>query len=681
VLFSIRSPCSSVTTLASLAPEDEASQVADKTAERTPMRARDVKRISEAPESTTSEEYARLCDDIWYHNRKYFVENRPEISDTSYDRMVRALEAVEKIHPEWVLEKSPSRQVGESLTVADAPKTRTSKGFRLVPHSQPMLSLANTYSSKELEDWIKRVRQGLKGVEGKLDYCVELKVDGLAMSFVYHDGKLQRAVTRGDGQAGDDVTENIQRIKNVPHWLVGEEGKRSGVVEVRGEVYMPANVFMQINKERASRGEALWANARNAAAGSVKLLDALQVEERGLAAIMYAVIEEPSRSVTTQMQAHEFMRRVGLPSMPVLRHCESVDEIWEFIKHVEELRVTSLVGIDGVVVKVNSLELQQHLASTSKHPRHSIAYKFKAELATTRVEAIVLQVGRTGTLTPVAEFDPPSVIAGSTVARATLHNADEIARLDVRVGDTVVIEKGGDVIPKVVRVVPELRPANALPWQPPTNCPSCALPLSNAPLTAYSQPQLRCANDMCKEKILRQLVHGCSRPALGIEGLGPQLLAKLMDAGMVQSLVDIFRLKQDDLQKLPGLGAKSAKKLISSIDKARSSVTVQSLLMALGIPLVGQHVAQMLAAASAFDMDFFLAPPNIARLEGNTAFSTKDGDSEGMLLQRDIASVSGVGDAVASSVVEYFSNPDNRDAMQQLKDAGLWPAKPKGGSA
>lgn len=584
--------------------------------------------------STTHQQYEKLCKEIWEHNRRYYAEARPTISDEEFDRLLKKLEAIELEHPEWVTSSSPTQRVGEMLAA----------GFTTVTHRVPMLSLANTYSREELEDFIKRIER-LTG-DPKTEFSCELKMDGTAISVLYEKGIYTRAVTRGDGKRGDDVTANVKTIRSLPLQLMGS--RVPDYLEIRGEVFMPLQAFEMLNREKEAKGEPLWANPRNAAAGSLKLLDPAEAAQRHLDIAFYGVSEESTGTLTTQHACHAFLHALGLPVLHTVAKCHTIQEIWDFSSKVEQLRPTLPFEIDGIVVKVNHLATQKKLGSTGKNPRWAVAYKFAAEQAETQIREITVQVGRTGTLTPVAELTPVS-LAGSTISRATLHNEDEIRRKDIRVGDHVIIEKGGDVIPKVVEVLVEKRPAGSSPWQMPKTCPCCGAPV----IRVEGEVAVRCSNaEGCLEQRMRRISYFVGKSAMDIDHLGHKVVERLVKKGFVGRPSDIFVLTVDHLSQLEGFKDKSIKNLLESIEQAKK-VSLERFIMALAIRYVGAGVAELLAnAAGSLEALEKMSPEELIEIEG-------------------------VGEKVAEAVVEYFVDAENRAEIERLLDAGVQIAKTK----
>lgn len=524
----------------------------------------------------TEKAYRELCRTIWHHNQCYFVRHQPEISDEAFDKLMAELQKIEKEHPEWIKPDSPTQRVGESST----------EGFAQVRHARPMLSLANIYSLEELEQFHARV---IKLVSKQaLSYCAELKMDGIAMGVRYEKGLFTQAYTRGDGKVGDDITANVRTLRALPLQLPMDHPP--DLLELRGEIFMPKEVFKALNNARKAKDEPLWANPRNAAAGSIKLLDPKEVARRKLDLVFYAATEESLPEISTQYALHSWLKENGLPMLPLVEHCHTMEELYAFILRVEQLRPSLPFEIDGVVIKVNSRYEQHQLGTTGKNPRWAIAYKFAAEQGSTRLIDITVQVGRTGILTPVAELEAVP-IAGSVVRRASLYNADEVQRKDVRPGDWVIVEKGGDVIPKIVRVIHERRQGEVPPWKMPDHCPSCGSPI----LRVEGESAHRCHNSAgCNDQLLGRLELFCSREGVNMEHVGSQLLLQLFEKGFIHSPPDLYQLTQEQLQQLRGFQQKSIHNVLSSIEERRQ-VPLGRFIMALGIPHVGTQTAELLA--------------------------------------------------------------------------------------
>lgn len=570
------------------------------------------------------EEYEALCETIWDHNRRYYQENRPIISDFEFDQLLKKCEALEKEHPEWITSASPTQRVNET----------PAKGFRQLSHKAPMLSLANTYTKEEVLDFIDRLKKLLPGQH--FTFTCELKMDGTALSVIFEKGIFSRAATRGDGFSGDEVTQNVKTIANLPLKLASNPPPHE--IEVRGEVYMPLKEFEALNNERELEGEAPWANPRNAAAGSLKLLDAREVAKRPLRVVFYQVVEEGL--VKTHYEGHELLKSYGLPTLSLFRLCETSDEIFQFIDEVGRRRHELPFEIDGVVVKLNEIKLQQKVGMTGKSPRWAVAYKFAPERAETVIEGITVQVGRTGVLTPVAEL-APVFVSGSTISRATLHNAEEVMRKDIRVGDTVLIEKGGDVIPKVSEVVLAKRRPDATVWEMPKECPCCGA------LVEHTGVAFFCPNQKgCPAQLLRRLTYFVGKDGLDIEELGVKVMEQLVNRGFVKRPSDIFGLTADELKQLDGFKEKAVGNLLTSIEKAKS-VTLSKLLMALGIKHVGAATAELLAKR--------------AGSVGGLLKMTED----------ELLAIEGIGKIVAVSIIDYFSSADHLLEIERLEQRGV----------
>jgi DNA ligase (NAD+) len=575
---------------------------------------------------------ATLREEIRRHEHLYYALDRPEISDQEYDALDRELRDLEEQFPDLVTPDSPSQRVGE----------KPSDEFAAFVHRVPMLSLDNTYSADELREFEERIFR----VVGKQEiaYTAELKIDGLSMSLHYAGGRLSRAVTRGDGVRGDDVTPNARAIRAIP--LVLRGGAPPAELEVRGEVYLPRTRFAAINREREEAEEEPFANPRNAAAGTMKSLDARVVAKRGLDAFLYSIAHVKGAAPRSQWEALELLRSWGLRTNPASRRCASLSEVLAFVEEWAEKRSGLEYEIDGVVVKVDDFALQQELGFTSKFPRWAIAYKYPALQAATVVEAIEVQVGRTGKLTPVAHLAPVA-LAGATVSRATLHNEEEIARKDVRVGDTVLIERGGEVIPKVVRVVEEKRPKGARPWTPPARCPACG----TGAVKPEGEVDRRCPNAACPAQVEERLKHFSRREAMDIEGLGDVVVHELAERGLVKDFADLYALRFEDLAPIFAPKAKKgdslgARNLLAAIETSRTR-ELRRLLFGLGIRFVGERAAMLLAR-------------NFRSLDALAAATVGEIDD-----------IYEIGPAVAESVHAWFRDPASRRLVERLKGAGL----------
>lgn len=581
----------------------------------------------------SQEKYQALIEEILKHDILYYLEAKPIISDYAYDQLVKKLEQIEKEHPTWVSPTSPTKRVGEMV----------SKGFTQVAHRFSMLSLANTYSQKELEDFVKRMQKLLEKTD--IDFCAELKMDGVAVTVRYEKGVLIQALTRGDGKKGDDITQNMKTIRSVPLKL-----REPHTLEVRGEVFMTHAVFEKLNQEKKEAEEELYVNPRNAAAGSLKLLDPKLAKDRKLSVIFYGFADENNAPVSTQYACHAFLKKLGLPSFETTfcKRCDSVSAILEFANKIEEMRHTLPFDIDGIVVKVDLLKLHDLLGVTGKSPRWAVAYKFAAEQALTRILAITTQVGRTGVLTPVAELEPV-FLAGSTISRATLHNQEEVERKGIRVHDWVIIEKGGDVIPKVVSVDLKRRPHGTKPWHMPKTCPSCGTPTVHSP----EEVAVRCPNiKHCPEQQMRRIMYFASKDAMDIEHMGEKVVEQLFTKKLIHHPSDIYALTAEDLAQLDGFKEKSISNLLTSIDKSRH-VTLSRFLLSLGIKYVGEGTAELLAESAG----------SIEKLS---------------LMSADfLQEIPGVGEKIAQSVVDYFSQEEHLKEIHRLLMLGVKPKAPE----
>ncbi|MGH9366761.1 MAG: NAD-dependent DNA ligase LigA [Thermoanaerobaculia bacterium] len=566
----------------------------------------------------------KLRKELSRHERLYYVENRPEIADAEFDALMRELVALEERWPELATADSPARRVGGE----------PAEGFATVTHGTPMLSLENAYSWEEAEAWRARLSRALGGVEPEA-YVVEPKIDGLSVSLRYEGGVLARGATRGDGVRGEDVTANVRTIRSIP-LSVPERGP----LEVRGEIYYSKRSFEKLNAEREAEGLPLFANPRNAAAGTLRLLDSREAARRRLGAWLYGITEAP-RLPPTQSSGLERLAAWGFPVNPHWRRCASFQQIREFLEEWSEKRHGLDFETDGVVIKVDDRRLQEEAGSTAKSPRWALAYKYPSEEAMTVVREISTQVGRTGTLTPVAHFDPVA-LAGTTVRRATLHNYEDLARKDVRVGDTVVVEKGGDVIPKVVRVLLEKRPAGARPFAMPERCPACGDPVVREP----GEVAWRCVNPACPAVVREALRHFCSRRAMRIEGLGDRLIDQLVTEGLLTDVASIYALEAQKLTSLERWGEKSAANLLEEIAASRGN-DLSRLVFALGIRHVGEKAARSLAR-------------RFGSLDALAAAS-----------EEELQAVEEIGPNTAAAVRAWFSHPRHRELIEKLRRHGL----------
>ncbi len=567
-----------------------------------------------------------LREQIAYHGRRYYADADPEISDAAYDALLRELDVIERAHPDLITPDSPSQRVGGE------PLER----FETVAHSTAMLSLQNTYDETELREFDARVRRFL-GLDEAIDYVVELKIDGVAIALRYAEGIFDRGITRGDGTRGDDVTANLRTVRALPLRAVDPGGSALPEgFEVRGEVYFPRAGFQGLNRQREEAGEKLFANPRNAAAGTLKLLDPRLVATRPLALFCYGLVDAPRLGLPTHLDVLEWLRGAGFPVNPHASKARGIDEVLDAAARWAEERWKLDYETDGLVVKVDSLSMQQSLGSTAKAPRWGIAYKFATREGVTQLLGIETQVGRTGSVTPVAVLSPIEIL-GTTVRRATLHNADEVRRLDLRIGDWVAVEKGGEVIPKVTRVLIERRTGAEVPYEFPDRCPVCAEPLARE----AEEVAVRCVNEHCPAQRKRQILHFVARGAMEIDGFGEAKVESVVDAGLVNDPSDLYRLTADDLIPLERLGEKSAANLIASIDGSLER-PLNRLIFALGIRHVGASVAKNLAG-------------HFRSLDALKAAS-----------EEDLRGVPDVGDVVAESVRRYFGRPATADLLARL---------------
>ena len=571
-------------------------------------------------------EIAQLTEQINYHNDLYYQKNRTEISDFDFDKMLERLISLENEFPQLKDPHSPTQRVGGTIT----------KEFPAVHHRYPMLSLGNTYSPAELEEFDKRVSRGLDGEA--YEYFCELKFDGVSISLLYENGKFSRGVTRGDGVRGDDVSNNIKTIRSVPLVLKGKN--LPGSFEVRGEVFMPKDIFLKLNKEREDIGEERYANARNTAAGTVKMQDSTEVARRKLDCYVYSMLGVSG--IKTHDQAIQKLESWGFNVSPTYKKCKSVAEVIEYIRDWELKRLDLPLETDGVVIKVNNLEQQERLGFTAKSPRWAIAYKYKAQSTSTRLNGVTYQVGRTGAVTPVAMLEPV-FLAGTTVKRASLHNANEIARLDLRIGDHVFVEKGGEIIPKVTGVDSSRRQQDSEPIKYVDRCPECNSPL----FRIEGEAAHYCPNiNGCPPQIKGRIEHFIQRKAMDIDSLGERTIDQLYQLGLVKSPADLYDLKREDILRLEGFKDKSVTNLLEGINQSKQR-PFENVLFAVGIRYVGKTVAEKLAR-------YFRNINALAAASFDDLLSTPE-----------------VGDKIAQSVFEFFRKRENQREIERLKKAGL----------
>lgn len=570
-----------------------------------------------------------LSAEINQHNYNYYVLSKPTISDYEFDMLLEELQKLEAQFPQLADENSPTKRVGGSIT----------KNFETVKHKYPMLSLSNSYSKEEIADFEHRIK---KLVEGELEYVCELKYDGVAIGITYKNGKLLQAVTRGDGVQGDNITENVKTIRSIPLQLKGDFPEE---FEIRGEVFMPKKVFEQLNKEKEEIGEQLYANARNTASGTLKMQDSAVVAQRKLDSYLYFVLGE-NLPFSTHFQAIEKAKewgfKVPLSEKKYIAKCRSVDEIFEFINYWDKARHQLDFDIDGVVIKVNSYDKQQELGMTAKSPKWAIAYKFKAEQAKTKLLEITYQVGRTGAITPVANLQPV-LLAGTTVKRASLHNADQIEKLDIRINDTVLVEKGGEIIPKIVGVEATQRDIFSEPVSYITHCPECNTPL----VRKEGEAQHYCPNEWgCPPQIKGKITHFISRKAMNIDGLGEETIDLLVDKNLISNSADLYELTYHQLYELEGFKEKKVQNILEGIQKSKQ-VPFERVLFAIGIRYVGETVAKKLAKQ-------FKSIDAIANATFEELINTDE-----------------IGDKIAESLQQFFANEYHQQLVNRLKEKGL----------
>ncbi len=567
----------------------------------------------------------KLREELRQHNHNYYVMDSPTITDFEFDVKLKSLQALEAKYPQFYDANSPTLRVGGAVT----------KNFETVVHLHRMYSLDNSYSKEDLLDWEKRIK---KQVDGPVSYTCELKYDGASISLTYKNGRLLRAVTRGDGFQGDDVTTNIKTINSVPLTLQGDFPE---LFDIRGEIVLPIAGFNAMNAQRELDGEELYRNPRNTASGSLKLQDSAEVAKRPLECLLYSLVGD-KLPVTTQFESLEKARDWGfkVPTLAVLAH--SIDQVLEFVNKWDIERHSLPYETDGVVIKVNNLQQQEELGYTAKAPRWAMAYKFKAEQVSSVLNKITYQVGRTGAITPVANLDPVA-LAGTTVKRASLHNADQIAKLDIREGDTVFVEKGGEIIPKIIGVDFGKRPLDSLPTKYITHCPECETQLERKP----DEAQHYCTNDQgCFPQIVGKIQHFISRKALDIEGLGGETVALLVKEGLINTYADLYALRIEDVLPLERMAQKSAENLVQGIAKS-VNIPFERVLFGLGIRYVGETVAKKLARH----------------------YKTIDALSIASL--EDLQTVDEIGEAIAVSVVSWFADPKNTMLIAALKNHGV----------
>jgi DNA ligase (NAD+) len=574
-----------------------------------------------------------LRDDIRHHEYRYYVLDDPEISDAQFDALMNELKTLEAAHPELITADSPTQRVGG----------KPREGFVKVPHSIPMLSLDNAYSEEELRNWERRVHElsGRKDIE----YVCELKLDGMSLALRYEDGKLVRGITRGDGSTGEDVTANVRTVRSIPLSISPEKLNKAGIpenFEVRGEMLMPIASFKRMNEEREKHELSTFANPRNATAGTVRQLEPSITAQRRLDFFAYMLVVDGRNVFEQHWQTLKALDAAGFKVNPRRALATNFEELWSFIGPWEEKRESLPYEIDGIVIKANSTALQRELGFTGKAPRWAIAYKYAARSGITRIEDILVQVGRTGKLTPVAALAPVP-IGGTTVSRATLHNMDEIERLGVKIGDWVEVERGGDVIPKVTRVIDDKdHPRGQKSFHMPEKCPVCG---GNV-VRVEGEADHRCVNQKCPAKLRETILHFASRGVMNIDGMGDALVTQLTDRGMVKDIADIYKLTKADLLSLERMGDKSAQNVLHEIEQSKK-LPLERVIYGLGMRFVGERTAQFLAE-------------HFGSLD---AIETASED--------ELQQVEEVGPRIAKSIVEFFAEPKNRELVDELRSAGL----------
>ncbi|AST56725.1 DNA ligase (NAD(+)) LigA [Thermoanaerobacterium thermosaccharolyticum] len=577
---------------------------------------------------TIEERIKELKDKLNHHNYMYYVLDRPEISDYEYDMMMRELIKLEEEHPEFKTPDSPTQRVGGEPV----------KEFEPFTHVVVMQSLANAFSEGELRDFDRRVRSSV----GDAEYVVELKIDGLSVELIYENGIFTIGSTRGDGFVGENVTNNLKTIKSIPLRI-----KDNLNLIVRGEVFMPRASFEKLNEDRELNGESLFANPRNAAAGSLRQLNPKITAKRDLDIFVFNLQRIEGVELKTHVEALEFLKEQGFKVSPHLKKCKNIDEVIEDINYIRTIRDSLPYDTDGAVVKVNDLEKREILGSTVKDPRWAIAFKYPAERQKTKVKDIIVQVGRTGALTPTAILEPVK-IAGSIVSRATLHNEDYIKEKDIRIGDTVIIQKAGEIIPEVVSVVKEDRKGDEKYFNMPDTCPECGATTVRLPGEAVT----RCTGLNCPAKLKRGIIHFASKDAMDIDGLGPAVIGQLLDNHLIHNIADLYYLKYDDLIKLDRMGDKSVKNLLNAIEESKGR-DLDRVIFGLGIDLIGSKAASILA----------------------NHFKTMDSLEEASF--DELTNIEEVGPKMADSIIAFFKEKQNREILDKLKEAGVNMVKKK----
>lgn len=575
------------------------------------------------------EKIFKLREKIEKYNYYYYVKNESLISDTEFDLLLKELEKLEGDYPEYKKENTPSENVGSSLK-----ETK----FKKIVHKKPMLSLSNSYNIKDVEQFMERVNKNLENEDKKIDYALEVKLDGLSISVIYEKGKLIKAITRGDGEIGEDVTENILEIQTIPKYI-----KENINIEVRGEVVLPLSNFEKLNKKRLENNEEIFANPRNAASGTLRQLDSNIVKERGLDAYFYFIVDGENYEIKTQEESFRFLNNLGLKTTGICEVLSTVEELDQRIEYWAKKREELDYETDGLVIKVNELELWEEIGYTTKSPRWAIAYKFPAKQVTTILKDVTWQVGRTGKVTPVAELEEVE-LSGSKVKRASLHNYEEILRKDIRIGDRVFIEKAAEIIPQVVMPVKEVRTGEEKTIVPPEICPVCATKL----IKEDGLVDLKCPNLECPAIIQGQIEYFVSRDGMNINGLGSKIIERFLQLGYIKDITDIYNLKEhkEELETLEKLGKKSIENLLNSIEISKER-DYSKTLYALGIPYIGKFLGNLLAKESG----------TIEKLS--------------LMSVDELLEIDGVGDKVAESVYNYFRDEKNKEIIRKLKEYGV----------
>ncbi|EPC2270781.1 NAD-dependent DNA ligase LigA [Listeria innocua] len=567
--------------------------------------------------------YEELINILDQYSYDYYVIDNPTVEDAEYDQKMQELLKIEEAHPEWVTPESPLKRVGGEVL----------EGFKKVEHDTPMLSLANAFNRDDLADFDRRIRDK---VGDDISYMCELKIDGLAVSLQYENGKYKQGATRGDGTVGEDITANLRTIRSIPMKL-----KKAYSIEVRGEAFMPKRSFQKLNEIREEEGQMLFANPRNAAAGSLRQLDTKIAASRNLDIFLYAVADFGEMGVETHSAGLDMLETLGLKVNKERRLCSNLEEVYAYIDEWTEKRAGLAYDIDGIVLKLNNLEQQRQMGTTVKSPRWSIAYKFPAEEVPTKLLDIELNVGRTGVITPTAVLEPVRV-AGTTVSRASLHNEDLITEKDIRIGDTVLIKKAGDIIPEVIKSITEERNGSEEPFRMPKNCPTCDSEL----VRLEEEVALRCINPKCPAQIKEGLIHFVSRNAMNIDGLGEKVIIQLFSMHLIKDVADLFFLSKEKLLELERMGEKSVTNLLASIEASKQN-SLEKLLFGLGIRHVGAKAAKSLA------------------VHFETMDNLKIADKE------TLTSINDIGEKMADSIVTYFANEEVHDLLEELKRAGV----------